>query len=157
MLPKEAGHVEVQMASHRFCLRLCFLGLVALSLCSVVFIMTRGKHCSFLKNSVQLIHLPSSRNWWVISVLHRIEMIAHQTFIEAFSKLLELFRFPPSRAGQSGEVSLTQSYRCEPVYGQSRFASYSSIQTPLHGQRTHGARKFVTVNALAQIACKILF
>lgn len=50
MLPEDAGHVEVRhMVSHRFCLRLCFLGLVTLSLCSVVFIMTRGKHCSFLK------------------------------------------------------------------------------------------------------------
>ena len=47
MLPEEAGHVEVLMASHRFCLRLCFLGLVTLSLCSVVFIMTKGKNCSF--------------------------------------------------------------------------------------------------------------
>ncbi|XP_078380613.1 uncharacterized protein LOC144663518 [Oculina patagonica] len=42
MLSEEAGHVEVHMASHRFCLRLCFLGLITLSLCSVVFIMTRG-------------------------------------------------------------------------------------------------------------------
>ena len=50
MLPEEPGHVEVHMASHRFCLRLCFLALVTLSLCSVVFIMTRGKHCSFFLN-----------------------------------------------------------------------------------------------------------
>ena len=77
MLPKEAGHVEVHMASHRFCLRLCFLGLVTLSLCSVVFIMTRGKNCSCFKISTQLIHLPSSRSWWVISALPRIEMIAY--------------------------------------------------------------------------------
>ena len=59
MLPEEAGHVEVHMASHRFCLRLCFLGLVTLSLCSIVFIMTRGKDCSFFLISVQIIHVPS--------------------------------------------------------------------------------------------------
>lgn len=65
MLPEEAGHVEVHMASHRFCLRLCFLGLVTLSLCSIVFIMTRGKDCIFFKISVQIIHVPSTGNWWV--------------------------------------------------------------------------------------------
>ena len=84
MLPEEAGHVEVHMASHRFCLRLCFLGLVTLSLCSIVFIMTRGKDCNFFLNfcsdnsrSFALGIGGSPKHWWVIRALHRNEVMAY--------------------------------------------------------------------------------
>lgn len=44
MVFKKRRHVGKHMASHRCCLRFCFLGLVILSVCSVAFIMTRGKN-----------------------------------------------------------------------------------------------------------------
>ena len=81
MLHEEAGDVELHMASYRFCHRLCFFGLITFSLCSVVFIMSRGKHGErilllrgiYFPRSINIINLA----WKIIVKTPCVEMIAY--------------------------------------------------------------------------------
>lgn len=57
MVFKKRRHVGKHMASNRCCLRFCFLGLVILSVCSVAYIMTRGKNLNSQQFSIELLLL----------------------------------------------------------------------------------------------------
>ncbi|XP_022788953.1 uncharacterized protein LOC111328730 [Stylophora pistillata] len=80
MLREEAGDVEVYMASYSFCLRLCFLGIITFSLCSVVFIMSRGYLSFYVSRGSEIVEEESN------SIERKRELPTINSYRENFSE-----------------------------------------------------------------------